>query len=88
MGNYKRYYGNDNIATQMNAKELALGKINATSDTLGMYCYAVAMGVNIEHFTKFMTHPTITALVNNAKSNLIQPEKRKNSFDTSIKEIK
>lgn len=88
IGNYKRYYGNDNIATQMNAKELALGKINATSDTLGMYCYAVAMGVNIEHFTRFMTHPTITALVNNAKSNLIQPEKRKNSFDTSIKEIK
>jgi len=39
----------------MNAKELVLDKINASTDTLGMYMYAIAIGIDIEQFTKLMT---------------------------------
>ncbi len=80
MGNYKRYYGNDNIETQMNAKELVLDKINASVDTLGMYIYAIAMGVDVKKFTRFMTMPIIDKLIKLSKSNVINPERKESSI--------
>ena len=87
MGNYKRYYGNDNIETQMNAKELVLDKINASVDTLGMYIYAIAMGVDVKKFTRFMTMPIIDKLIKLSKSNVINPERKESSIQSAIKDI-
>ena len=87
MGNYKRYYGNDNIETQMNAKELVLDKINASVDTLGMYIYAIAIGIDVKKFTRFMTLPVIDKLIKLSKSNVINPERSEASIVGSIKEI-
>ena len=62
----------------MNAKELILDKINASVDTLGMYIYAIAIGIDVKRFTRFMTLPVIDKLIKLSKSrkefdNLISP---------------
>ena len=63
-----------------NAKELVLDKINASVDTLGMYIYAIAMGVDIKKFTRFMTMPIIDKLIKLSKSNVINPERKDSSI--------
>lgn len=87
IGDYKRYYGNGSIATQMNAKELVLDKINASTDTLGMYMYAIAIGIDIEQFTKLMTQPVIDTIIKLSKSNVINSENQDSNLDGAIREV-
>lgn len=88
MGNHKRYYGNGNIVTQKNAKELVLDKINASIETLGMYVYAISMGIDIKQFTKFMMNPIVNKIIELSKSNLIEEDRSNSSIDNAIKYVK
>lgn len=50
-----------------NAKELALAKLNAGTQTLGMYLYGLSLGVPVDTLFKIMTSPFAFRLVELAK---------------------
>lgn len=70
-----------------NAKELVLDKINASINTLGMYVYSIAMGVDLTHFTKFMINPVVDKIIELSKPNLIESDKDQASIDNAIKDV-
>lgn len=72
----------------MNAKELALDKMNASLNTLGMYIYTIAMGVDLSHFTRFMTSPVIDKIIELSIPNLINKDKEGANIDSAIREVR
>ena len=72
----------------MNAKELALDKMNASINTLGMYIYTIAMGVDLSHFTRFMTSPVIDEIIKLSIPNLINKDKESANIDSAIREVR
>lgn len=53
-----------------NAKELALAKLNAGTQTLGMYLYGLSLGVPVDTLFKIMTSPLAFRLVELAKGDI------------------
>ena len=53
-----------------NAKELALAKLNAGTQTLGMYLYGLSLGVPVNTLFKIMTSPFAFRLVELAKGDI------------------
>lgn len=53
-----------------NAKELALAKLNAGTQTLGMYLYGLSLGVPVDTLFKIMTSPFAFRLVELAKGDI------------------
>lgn len=53
-----------------NAKELALAKLNAGTQTLGMYLYGLSLGVSVDTLFKIMTSPLAFRLVELAKGDI------------------
>lgn len=53
-----------------NAKELALAKLNAGTQTLGMYLYGLSLGVPVDNLFKIMTSPLAFRLVELAKGDI------------------
>ncbi len=53
-----------------NAKELALAKLNAGIQTLGMYLYGLSLGVPVDTLFKIMTSPLAFRLVELAKGDI------------------
>lgn len=53
-----------------NAKELALAKLNAGTQTLGMYLYGLSLGVPVDTLFKIMTSPFVFRLVELAKGDI------------------
>ena len=52
----------------MNAKELALSKLNASTKTIGMYIYGISIGMDFRDIAKILMSDTggiITQLLNN-----------------------
>ena len=72
----------------MNAKELALDKMNASINTLGMYIYSIAMGVDLSNFTRFMTSPVIDKIIELSIPNLINKDKEGANIDSAIREVR
>lgn len=71
-----------------NAKELALDKMNASINTLGMYIYTIAMGVDLSNFTRFMTSPVIDKIIELSIPNLINKDKESANIDSAIREVR
>lgn len=53
-----------------NAKELALAKLNAGTQTLGIYLYGLSLGVPVDTLFKIMTSPLAFRLVELAKGDI------------------
>lgn len=47
-------YGNGITITQLNAKELALSKLNASTKTLGLYVYGISIGMDFKDLAGIM----------------------------------
>lgn len=46
------------IVTQLNAKELALSKLNASTKTIGMYIYGITIGMDFKDVARILMSPT------------------------------
>ena len=58
-----------------NAKELALAKLNAGSDMLGMYIFGIVVGADVQDISKILTSPTALAISDLIESNIFLNEK-------------
>lgn len=63
-----------------NAKELALAKLNAGPETLGMYLYGLSLGVPVNTLFKIMTSPVAFRLAELAKGDLFNGNKGCNTI--------
>lgn len=70
-----------------NAKELLLGKMNASTDTLGMYVYSAIMGVSLGNFTSFMISPEVDQILDAAKQSMFHKETQGSTIDKAIIEV-
>lgn len=70
MGNHKRLYGNDTIVTQLNAKELILDKLNATSKFADIYTTLLSQGVPFIKIAQMMTNSAFRIVAKYAQSNI------------------
>ena len=57
MWKHKRIYGIDIFVIHVNAKELALDKLNA-ANMLGMYIYGISIGMNFKDISKIIASRT------------------------------
>lgn len=53
-----------------NAKELCLSKLNCTTDTMGLWLYGLAIGMDFKDIAKIMMSPTAFSLANTMRGNV------------------
>lgn len=66
-------YGNDTIATQLNAKELILAKINASSKFADIYTYLLSTGESFATIADFMVNPVFNVVAMYADGLVFDP---------------
>jgi len=69
----------------MNAKELILAKLNATSEFVDLYSAALVEGESFNDIAKFMTSDAFNIVAKFTKSNIFVPDSRKYRLRDAIK---
>lgn len=70
---------------KLNAKDLALGKINAGPQMFGMYVYGLTLGMNIIELAKIMNSPQGKAIAKVLQGNVFTTKRGASSVNAAIK---
>lgn len=76
----KRIYGIGIFVTQLNAKELALKKINADQNWIDIYCIAVILGDKFEDVGRLMISPEVSSVISEFNNSVFQGERSQNKL--------
>lgn len=84
MGNYKRVYGNGISVTQLNAKELILAKINASSKFVDIYTYLLSIGTPFGDIAKIMTSDIFNKVVRLTETDIFDEDTDSFTLETAL----